>query len=312
MTRRFDSFPFEKYEKTPQGYLKLDGIVTRTGIFKYEDGNDYRSFEEVTKPESLKTMEMLPVTWEHPTTFDNRLDFLNPGNTPKYQKGFGSSKIDIIENGKEYLIKLSGIIITDPVLIDEIERPNSEYTQWSLGYDCKNVKEDGIFEGEVYNKSQKNIIYNHLAIVKSARCGDICSIVQKGDEDMSKKVDAACTCNAKKADSEEEKKEEMKETSSAATKDDIKEMMDSDERFSSLEKGHEKIIGMIESLVSKLESSSKKVEDSDTEKDAEKDEKKGDSILQTISNFNQKKIDSDFVVYDRDSFIKNHVVKNHI
>jgi len=262
MARKFDSFQFEKFERTANGYLKIDGIVTRTGVFKYAEGNNLRSVEEVLNPDSLKTMMNIPVTWDHPP------DLLTPFTTSLYQKGFVATEPEVISQGPDkYLIKLNDIIITDPSLIYAIEN-DKDYRQFSLGYDCIEVEKKGVFDSMEYDSMQTKITYNHLAVVKDARCGSVCSVVKKDENTM--KLDSKCTCKkGAKMDKEEEKKEDKK--------------MDSDERFASLEEGHKKILEAVAELKAmmsekKKDSESEKEEESKefSKKDKKKDEKVGD------------------------------------
>ena len=200
MAFRKDNFQFNEYKTTANGYLDISGIVTRNGVFKYDDGNELRPYQEVFKEESLATVFALPVTWEHPSD-----DFVTQENWRDYQKGFVAShavaeKLDDNISG----IKLDNIIIQDPALIHEIKV--NGLREFSLGYVCDLEEESGEFEGEEYSKVQKNIVYNHLAIVSSARCGKVCSIIdQKKEDSMVTKTD--CNSVSKKdADKEEESK----------------------------------------------------------------------------------------------------------
>src|ERR1700722_2731251 len=65
------SGPVKSHEITAEGWLKADATLTRTGVFKYKmpDGSIIRQLrlpEEVFSRETMKSMEMLPITEDHP------------------------------------------------------------------------------------------------------------------------------------------------------------------------------------------------------------------------------------------------------
>jgi hypothetical protein len=84
MAIRFDRIGhLKKPERTAAGFLRSDAFVTRVGVFRYlnADGSIRRELrlpEEVFSPESLATLDLVPVTREHPprlVTDDNARDY---------------------------------------------------------------------------------------------------------------------------------------------------------------------------------------------------------------------------------------------
>lgn len=68
---RYDVAPIERYELTPEGYLRLHATIARTGVQHYSNGDgsirrEYRAPEDVALPESLASFAGKSVTDEHP------------------------------------------------------------------------------------------------------------------------------------------------------------------------------------------------------------------------------------------------------
>lgn len=149
--------------KTPQGFLKIPATLTRTGVFKYKrkDGSVVRELrrpEEVFKPESIATLKGVPITNDHPT------DLVTPENAKALSVGFTSEEIQIID---EKLLQTMATIM-DAKTIADIEGGKNEI---SCGYVADVEETPGVWNGEEYDCEQKNIIYNHVAIVDIGRAG---------------------------------------------------------------------------------------------------------------------------------------------
>ena len=153
-----------KTKITPEGYIKGEAIVTRTGIFNYQnfDGSirkELRHPDDIWVLDSIKTMEMIPITNNHPL---ERLV-----TTENYKNlSIGYTGETVTKSG-DYIS--TNIIITDK---DGIEAVKNGRRQLSLGYLVDLVEESGDYKGERYDARQTNIRYNHLAIVDKARAGD--------------------------------------------------------------------------------------------------------------------------------------------
>jgi hypothetical protein len=192
MNYRYDSVKIEDFKFTPTGFLNISGIVTRTGVFKYAEGNELRVEEEVFKQDSLDTLFGIPVTWEHPSGET----MVTMDNSNRFQKGIVASEpTRVVGKSIHSLMKLDRILITDKLLIEEIIL--GKIKELSLAYTRKLDETPGVFDGIPYIGIQRDISYNHLAVVSRARCGARCSIVKDGETMVEGKKDS-CTCGASK------------------------------------------------------------------------------------------------------------------
>lgn len=173
---RFDKgmLPYE-IELTEEGYIQGRCIVTRCGVFLYKnaDGSirrELRETEEVTHPDSMATIKMIPVVDGHPVE-----KLVNADNVKRLAVGYTGETIE-----DEYPYLIANVKITDKATVDKIK--NNEKNQLSLGYTVDLVQQDGIYEGEPYDYIQKNIRYNHLAIVDEARAGPAARIALDGND----------------------------------------------------------------------------------------------------------------------------------
>ncbi len=163
MAQRFDRSTFSRPVKTPAGYLRCDAYLTRAGIFTYKDsaGNTVRELRkpsEVFSGDSIATLSMAPVTDDHPS---ERVDATN---SRKYSVGSVGSDL---EKDGDYL--RGSVMVTDQATIDKIEKEDKQ--ELSCGYTCEVDPTPGVFNGEHYDAVQKNIVYNHLALVSVGRAG---------------------------------------------------------------------------------------------------------------------------------------------
>lgn len=160
--KRFDLSEIGSFEVTPQGFLKIPGFATRTGVFTYKDGDgnirrELRHPDEVFDPESLSTLQNSPVTLDHPPVM------VDPSNINKYIKGYCTDKVGVNRDLVE-----AELIVSHKDAIDAIKKGMREL---SSGYAADLVEESGIYEGTRYDYRQTNIKYNHLALVDKGRAG---------------------------------------------------------------------------------------------------------------------------------------------
>jgi len=157
-----------KATRDENGFLVAPASFTRVGVFYYvnDDGSvraELRTAEEVFADATLSSMQMLPVTNDHPP------EMVNPQNSKKYQVGFSSENVvrdaDIVKG----FIK-----ITDGAAINAIE--SGDKVELSCGYVADLEFVEGIWEGIRYDAVQRNIRYNHIAIVQNGRAGSSCKI----------------------------------------------------------------------------------------------------------------------------------------
>lgn len=152
--------------KTDEGYIRGDAPIARTGIMTYylPDGKVRRELvpaETLLNTDSLKTLQMKPITNNHPTKL------VDVKNAKKLKVGFTGEthKTDTIDN-ETYLIH--SITITDE---DAIKDSDNGRQQFSPGYRCSLLMLGGTYNGEKYDAVQMKRVYNHLALCDKARGG---------------------------------------------------------------------------------------------------------------------------------------------
>lgn len=173
---RTDVINLDSIQKTDEGFLISDARVTRAGVFQYknDDGSDrfeFRSPDEVFKGVSLDTLKRKPITNNHPAR-----GFVIPENAKTLSVGFTGENIK--RDGNFVRIPVT---VTDGTAITDIEAGKREL---SCGYHCDVEPCSGEFEGQKYTHVQRNIRYNHVAIVNKGRAGSDVRIDLDSDEDM--------------------------------------------------------------------------------------------------------------------------------
>lgn len=149
---------------TDEGYIRANAVVTRTGIFLYNnpDGSlrrELRHPDDVWNEDSIASMELIPVTNNHP---EEKL--VNAQNFKKLAIGYTG---ETIRKDGDYI--LANVVITDSDGVNWVQ--NQGRKELSLGYTVDLHPENGSYNGEPYDFRQRNIRYNHLAIVNQARAG---------------------------------------------------------------------------------------------------------------------------------------------
>lgn len=176
-------------EITPEGYIRANAVVTRSGIFNYQnlDGSirrELRHPNQVWDNESIKSMALIPVTNGHP-----RERMVTPKNFKHLAIGYTGETIN-----KDDEFVMANFVITDQDGIDAVVKFGRK--ELSLGYLVDLDETPGEYEGEKYDAIQTNIRYNHLAIVDKARAGKEARIaldsfdaveIKNEDKNMSKR-----------------------------------------------------------------------------------------------------------------------------
>ena len=161
---RYDVAPIEKYELTPEGYLRCWSTIARTGVQMYTDSDgsirrEYRPESEVASPESLASFAGKAITLEHPKVL------LDSTNTKDYQIGFSGTEV-VYDNGFVRAV----MTITDQDAIERIMRGDAK--EVSAGYRVNYEANAGVTDsGENYDGIQKEISGNHIAVVRRGRAG---------------------------------------------------------------------------------------------------------------------------------------------
>ena len=214
--KRFDNIDNSQwmtipFERTNEGFLKGRAIVTSIGVFSYKraDGTIQRELrlpEEVFSPSTLNSMKLKPVTLNHPTelvTSDNadKLQVGSLGDNPSWTKEWHDRNWEEVTDGINCAIDM---IVTKKDAIDAILNGKQAL---SMGYTCDlEMAEPGsTWCGVEYDFIQRNIRYNHCAIVDSARAGDNAKIELRADSEdavlediMVTKIDGGTKMSLKK------------------------------------------------------------------------------------------------------------------
>lgn len=160
--RRYDKSALGKPQRQPNGWLRGDAFLSRTGVFEYLNADnsvrrELRLPEHVFAADALASFGMVPVTNDHPDVA------LDATNTAKYQRGQVGS--DVRREGDHVRASL---LITDAALVSLVEEGKSEL---SCGYDCDLEMSPGEWQGIKYDAVQRNIRGNHVAVVDRGRAG---------------------------------------------------------------------------------------------------------------------------------------------
>jgi hypothetical protein len=162
MPQRYDVGRLDKPQKTPQGGLRAQGFLTRTGVFIYDGPNgpvkEYRPPEEVFHADSLATLPGAPLTAGHPR------GFVSPDNFSDHAVGHVG---DEVKQDGGYVAAF--VTVQDRRAIKAIESGQREL---SCGYACRIDDAPGTTPtGEAYDRVQRDIRYNHVALVAKGRAG---------------------------------------------------------------------------------------------------------------------------------------------
>jgi uncharacterized protein len=161
---------FMTWEITPQGYLKTTAKITKGGVLQYygrEIGltdsranklvDVNRTIEELSKPDTLKSIDGMPITITHP-------DKKSVDATDWKNKTVGHVQNPRAEGN--YIV--CDAYIQDASAIELLK--NKDIRELSVGYEPADIQE---VSGKFYHK---NIKVNHVAIVAEGRAGSDCRL----------------------------------------------------------------------------------------------------------------------------------------
>ena len=151
-------------EKTAEGFLVARAPVTSIGVFSYRnpDGSERRELrlpEEVFNSDSLASLRLKPLTLLHPE------EAVTPENIEALQVDSVGS--DVTTDSYRVYVSLAA---TKKDGIDAVE--NGTARSLSCGYTCDIEWSSGDWMGMHYDCIQRNIRYNHVALVPAGRAGD--------------------------------------------------------------------------------------------------------------------------------------------
>ncbi|NML34939.1 DUF2213 domain-containing protein [Paraburkholderia sp. G-4-1-8] len=162
-----------KQSYTPEGYLLCEEVpIARTGVQDYaemelegieaKDGviEVERNEDEVFAPDTIASFLGKPVTLNHPSdpVTPDTWSYLAKGTTHNIRRG----------EGDQSNLLIADLLITDKGAINEIR--NNGLKEISCGYDA------GYEQIAPGRARQTSIVGNHVALVKNARCGPVCSV----------------------------------------------------------------------------------------------------------------------------------------
>lgn len=184
------------FTKTAEGFLTGRAIITCVGVFTYrnKDGGTTRELrlpEEVFAVDSLNSMKLKPVVNNHPA------EAVTPENAKALQIGsLGNNPSDWVSyyatinpegisergaHGSDGFHVAIDLTITDAAAIKDIEENGK--AALSMGYACEIEETSGVWCGMAYDAVQRNIRYNHCALVDGARAGDAARIRLDGEKE---------------------------------------------------------------------------------------------------------------------------------
>lgn len=165
-------------EKTAEGFLIARAPATSVGVFAYRNADgtpryELRLPEEVFADESLASLKMKPLTLLHPD------QAVTPDNIEQLQVGSVGSDIET-DSYRVYI----PLAVTKADGIAAVE--NGSARALSCGYTCDIEWTSGTWMGVHYDCIQRNIRYNHVALVPVARAGDGNAIRMDGFGELEK------------------------------------------------------------------------------------------------------------------------------
>ena len=228
---RYDKGMFRgENEITSDGFIRGKAIVTRCGVFLYKNADgtvrkELRHPDDVLIPESLDSIKLIPVVDGHPP---ERL--VTADNAKRLAVGYTG---EVVENDMPYII--ANMVITDKNTIDKIK--TKKKNELSLGYTVDLVPDTGLYFGEPYEYRQRNIRYNHLALVDQARAGPEARISLDGEDAEEIKKEEANVTDKKMRKIKIDAEEYMLEDDAAGA---IEKLMNNHHEF---KKSHEDFMG---------------------------------------------------------------------
>jgi hypothetical protein len=165
---KFDAQPSTMRIDETTGFLHCRGVFTRSGVFDYYDDNlnlirELRPEEEVFDGESIKSLQLAPITNLHPE------ELVTTENVNELLVGVVGE--DIKREG-DYLAGSMTLMDKDTIETILARKEEGLSSELSGGYTCNVVLEKGTHhkDGD-YDAKQSAIRYNHLSIVPKGRAG---------------------------------------------------------------------------------------------------------------------------------------------
>ena len=158
MPIRYDrNYKISSFDRTPQGFLRLPVSIARADcILTYyrKDGSEVKEFRpksEVFHQDSMDSALDAPVSVGH-------VAMVNPANAKEVSIGHQRGEITAREDFLD-----TEVIVEDWEAINSVE--NGDLVDISPGYNVQIDKTPGVFNGERYDQIQRQITYNHIALL---------------------------------------------------------------------------------------------------------------------------------------------------
>lgn len=165
VAQRFDAIRLDVAKALPRkgsGAVVVPALITRSGVFPYQDSNgktvyEWRPPEEVTKADSVAAFQGLPLTDRHPKTF------VSADNWKTLSIGhLEDPRVDATTQGV-----LANLVVADG---SKISKVGKDLLEASCGYGCKIDETSGVVPegmpdaGKRYDRIQRDIVPNHTAL----------------------------------------------------------------------------------------------------------------------------------------------------
>lgn len=251
----------DKRETDINGFIEvLDNPVLMEGVYPYISPPGapladtvymvFRGEEELSKPETLKSLRLMPITYKHPDA-PNMLGDSDKAIKPEQHGQHGSVGEQIVfnPNGAQGPGIYANLKLISSEIRDKID--NQGIKELSPGYWARYDYTPGEYNGIKYDAIQRDIKFNHLALVPDGRQGSAVSVLdqmenpifnqplnevkpmQHSPEKLQKLAELLANFFAEEATEgtadAEEKEDEKEETKDADCDDDKEATKDSDD-----------------------------------------------------------------------------------
>jgi len=170
MAIRYDAGRLGTIERTPQGGARIPAALTRVGVLTYTnaDGSTRRELrppEEVFRQDSLDTLRSATVTEGHAA-------WITPDNYQEHTRGHVA----------ESSVRKDGDLVAAQLVVQAAKSltriDTRELSELSMGYTCDYDATPGEWNGQRYDGVQRNIKYNHVALLPAGagRAGRECGL----------------------------------------------------------------------------------------------------------------------------------------
>jgi hypothetical protein len=149
----------------------FEGYASRAGVFRYRDQAgvitaELRPASEVGRADSLATLARKPVTNTHPNVP------VTAENADRFSVGALDGEVNWESDFEDGFIKVRGIVQRK----DAVDAVDAGRQELSCGYTCDLDETPGQWTDSLgavheYDAIQRNITYNHLALVDKGRAG---------------------------------------------------------------------------------------------------------------------------------------------